>query len=145
MFGILRKGLDKLVRNNFDHAYDLVNELSEPYKIIVAEILGGRYDETLSLMENNNSEEIRKHLFEEAIFAGKRIKFYESKLSIERKAFWECCLAEAKLAQSFYQCLQLESTPKNILHASNTINHFVTLNKALRDMYQNEIDAIEND
>ena len=142
MFGFLWKGLDKVMKSNLDDAYKKIEELPEVYKVIVAELLNERYQKTVDLMGGGNKRVLDKHLHDEGVDAGNRLRYYESQLNEEEDWKLICYAAEAKLSEAIYHCLQCDTTPSIIEYGANTAEEFISTYIVKRMLYADEIDEI---
>lgn len=134
--GIFFNWLDKKALQAFN--VEMENNVNLPIegRIIVAEMIEQRYERTLEIMKLKSKKEIENHLHIEGKEAGERLLRLQKENN--GSEFHICKIAEARLSEVLYHCLQCEKH-ENVLYASNQIMEYILTLKVQRFAYEEEI------
>jgi hypothetical protein len=140
--GYFLNKLDKWALSDFDENFAELKSMHMACQIVIAEKLGDRLSKLKEAIKSSDGD-ASLAFKNEALHAGKQIKFFKD--AVKKKESWAniCNLVEANIAQSYCHCMRAEDL-KIILSVDTRIENFIAEVKVQSFLYEPAIQEIKS-
>ena len=139
--GFLLNKLDKWALSDFDENFAELKSMHMACQIVIAEKLDDRLSRLKLAIKTSNGD-ASLAFKNEALNAGKQIKFFENAVKKHESWLNICNLVEATMAESYCHCMRAEDI-KIILSVDTRIEDFIAEVKTEAFLYEPAIQEIK--